>query len=79
MSRLDKEREQKLQPERMQYVKKILIELEYRIESETKTALTFIFKGEIVTVFPYSGWHTGKSIIDGRGIKELVKQINHGK
>lgn len=31
--------------------------------------------GGIVTFFPYTGWFTGKSVVDGRGINNLIKQI----
>jgi len=41
--------------------------------------LQFSFKDEIVTLYPYSGWHTGKSITDGRGINKLLTQISHTK
>lgn len=30
---------------------------------------------EIVHFYPYSGWHTGKSINDGRGWNNLYNQI----
>ena len=77
-NRLDKDREAKLQPERIKWASEKLGELgfshiidEYKIE--------FVFKGQIVTFFPYSGWHTGKSIKDGRGWEHLVKQLNDEK
>lgn len=73
--RLDKDREAELQPVRMRFAKVALEELGYSILKEDKTSLQFYFKGEVVTLFPYSGWHTGKSIIDGRGIHKLLKQI----
>ena len=34
-----------------------------------------MFDNEKVKFFPYSGWHTGKSIKDGRGIENLLKQL----
>lgn len=74
-NRLDQEREKELQPKRMQYSKNIISNLGYKITFENETTLRFIFKGEQVTLFPYSGWHTGKSITDGRGIAKLLKQI----
>jgi len=32
--------------------------------------------GSTINFFPYSGWHSGKSIEDGRGFKNLLKQLN---
>lgn len=74
-NRLDKEREAELQPKRMQFAKNVITHLGYKIDYEDDTKLRFTFKGEPVTLFPYSGWHTGKTITDGRGIDKLIKQI----
>jgi hypothetical protein len=38
-----------------------------------------MFKNELVKFFPYSGWHTGKSIVDGRGIKKLLAQLKENQ
>lgn len=40
------------------------------------TELRFMFRGHLVKFYPYSGWHTGKSIQDGRGFKHLYDQLN---
>src|SRR5690606_35841086 len=45
------------------------------VTNVNETKIEFIFKGNIVRFFPYSGWHTGKSITDGRGWANLVKQL----
>ena len=72
--RLDKDREQRLQPERMKYATEQLAKLGFKyIADETK--ICFQFNGHQVTLFPYSGWHTGKSITDGRGLEKLLKQL----
>lgn len=39
--------------------------------------IIFDFNGHPVTLFPYSGWHTGKSIKDGRGFENLIKQLTN--
>lgn len=39
------------------------------------TTLQFTFRGSPVTLYPYSGWFTGKTVKDGRGIMNLLKQI----
>ena len=75
MSRLDKERESELTPKRMQFAKNAITKLGYSIIHETETEINFKHEGEIVKFFPYSGWHTGKTIVDGRGINKLLKQL----
>jgi hypothetical protein len=74
-NRLDQEREAELQPKRIEYAKQEIEKLGYTITHEDKTKLQFQFKGKTVTLFPYSGWHSGASIKDGRGIDNLLKQI----
>lgn len=37
--------------------------------------IEFEYKGSIVKFFPYTGWATGKTIKDGRGINNLIKQL----
>jgi hypothetical protein len=74
-NRLDKGREEALQPKRVQYADEKITELGYDIIYKDKTRIDFIFKDHKVSLFPYSGWHSGKSIKDGRGIDKLLKQI----
>ncbi len=75
-NRLNKEREAELQPKRMEYaigqlhlvgIKNIFVASNDRLE--------FDFNGSKVMFYPYSGWHTGKSIKDGRGLQNLLNQI----
>ncbi len=75
MARLDIERQNKLEPQRMAFAKHELYKLEIPILSFTDTEITFLFKGEKCKLFPYSGWHSGKGIKDGRGIKKLLNQL----
>lgn len=77
MSRLDKEREAELTPVRMEFAKHALHERGIHILSEDKTKLQFHYKGKKVTLFPYSGWHSGATIKDGRGIELLLKQLDN--
>ncbi len=74
-NRLDQEREKELQPQRMLYAIEKLNDLDIVCHIEDETKIQFDYKGEIVTFYPYSGWHTGKSIKDGRGLHNLLKQI----
>ena len=74
-NRLDKEREEMLQPERMEYAIEQLTKLGYTPTYIDKTRIEFGYMDERVTLYPYSGWHTGKSIKDGRGLQKLLNQI----
>lgn len=74
-SRLDQETEARLQPIRMATCKKQLENLGYRVISDESTKLLFLHKGCQITFFPYSGWHSGKTIKDGRGFNHLLKQL----
>ncbi len=74
-SRLNQEREEMLQPQRMKTCQEKLEELGYQVESDGHTKLTFIYKGKKIQFWPYSGWHSGASIRDGRGFEKLLSQI----
>lgn len=76
MPRLDKDREARLQPVRMKRAMNMLKEMGYdpREIGDSKIAFTH-FKGSRVTFWPYSGWHSGKDIEDGRGLDHLLNQL----
>lgn len=74
-NRVDKEREAALQPQRMQTAKQAIRNLGYAIKFEDETTLRFMYKGSEVSFYPYSGWASGKTITDGRGIEHLLSQI----
>jgi hypothetical protein len=74
-NRLDKDREAELQPERMAFARERIEWMGYEITFQSDTEIRFVYKGSDVRLFPYSGWHTGKTIKDGRGIRKLLKQI----
>lgn len=73
--RLDKERQQELEPKRKQYAIDKLTELGIEIVVVYDDQISFMHKGCLCKLFPYSGWHTGKSIKDGRGINNLLEQL----
>lgn len=73
--RLDQDREKELQPKRIKYAKDQLAKLGIDVIAETDNVVIFMWKNERIQFFPYSGWHTGKSITDGRGINKLLKQL----
>lgn len=75
MGRLDTHKQKELEPKRIEGTKRVLEEMGYKVDIIGSTEINFFFKGELVKFFPYSGWHTGKSIKDGRGFKKLQKQL----
>ena len=74
-NRLDQEREARLQPKRMARALKELVLAGCEIEEQTDTMILFKHKGNRITYYPYSGWATGKSIQDGRGLRKLLNQL----
>lgn len=75
MARLDIERQNTLEPKRMEFAKNKLSELKLKIVFESETELIFLFNENKITLFPYSGWHSGKGIKSGRGLTKLLKQL----
>ena len=75
MARLNIERQLNLEPQRMEYAIEELKKLGYTITYRDKTKIKFGYMDAYVTLFPYSGWHTGKSIKDGRGLQKLLNQL----
>lgn len=75
MARLDVDRQNELEPKRMEYAKKQIESLGYSITFENNTELQFGLEGNLIKVFPYSGWFTGKGVKPGRGIKKLIDQL----
>ena len=53
--RLDIDRQQELEPQRMEDARNQITALGYEITEENVTTLKFTFKGSTVTLFPYSG------------------------
>ena len=74
-NRLDQEREERLQPKRVKDCKLKLEELGFEVEQAGDTQLRFMWKNSTISFWPYSGWHSGKSIKDGRGFNNLLKQL----
>lgn len=59
----------------MEYAEEKLAELNIFATRISDSELHFEWKGNTIKLFPYSGWHTGKGIKDGRGIDNLLKQL----
>lgn len=75
MSRLNTERQQKLQLPRMEYAIDQLTGRDFEITHRDDVEIQFEYKGATIKYFPYSGWATGRTIKDGRGLENLLKQL----
>lgn len=75
MARLNIERQQRLEPVRIEYAVKRIEELGYQVVYRDNLMIKFMHKGYPVLFYPYSGWATGKTIKDGRGLSKLLKQL----
>lgn len=73
--RQDIERQKRLEPKRMSVAIDKLAKLGFEITYQDNVKIQFLFKGETVTYYAYSGWAAGKSIKDGRGIDNLLNQL----
>lgn len=73
--RLDVERQAYLEPERTRTAIESLAELGFRAQIVSNTEINFMYKGQLIKYFPYSGWASGKTIKDGRGLKNLLIQL----
>ena len=73
--RLNIERQIELEPKRIAFAKQEIEALGYKVELLGNTGIQFEFKGSIIKYYPYSGWATGSTIKDGRGLKNLLNQI----
>lgn len=75
MARLNQERQNELEPVRTDYVIFCLKQVGIEAKAGDKKKVTFEWKGNTITVFPYSGWFSGKGVTAGRGLANLLKQI----
>lgn len=73
--RLDQEREERLNPQRMQFCQEKLEAAGFQVTVRGDKQLEFEFKGAIVRFWPYSGWASGRTIKDGRGFDKLMAQV----
>jgi len=75
-NRLNKEREKEYNPKRLAFAKDEFIKHNIPIIASDNVSITIQHNGgQVVKIYPYSGWFTGKGVKDGRGIKNLLKQI----
>lgn len=75
MPRLNIERQQKLEPIRMAKCLKTLRGLGFDAVEVNPTKIEFFHQGARISFWPYTGWHSGKTINQGRGMKHLLEQL----
>lgn len=77
-NRLDQERQARLEPHRMETCMTALRGYQDWIPkavSHNEIHILNLDTQNTIKFWPYSGWHTGKDIEDGRGFDHLIKQI----
>ncbi len=67
----------KTQAIRMEHAVKKLEDAGHIIDILDTSSLTIEHKGQLVTFFPFTGWHTGRTIKDGRGLNKLLEKLAH--
>lgn len=72
--RTRQEREE-IEKDRYDYALRKLSKLGMPIKPVNKSRIDIKFRGNIIQFFPYTGWHSGKGIKDGRGFKKLYNQL----
>ena len=75
MSRLDQDRQDRLEPKRIDRAISEIEALGLDVDYKDEKCIKFLFKGSEIVYFPYSGWASGKTIKDGRGLRNLLKQL----
>lgn len=76
LKRIRKEERKQKEQKMVDHARRKIEELGYKVSmSDEDQYFTFEFKGHTVTYWPYSGWASGRSIKDGRGLKNLINQI----
>jgi hypothetical protein len=65
----------KLEPRRVEYAVEQLKKAGKQIHFQDHNTVQFWHNDNLITLYPYTGWHTGKGIKDGRGIANLLKQL----
>lgn len=75
MPRIDVNRQKELEPKRMAFAIKALEKAGFNPIKVNESKIEFNYLDEVISFWSYSGWHSGKSIKDGRGIENLLKQL----
>ena len=64
-----------LQKNRLEFAEMMILNLGFDITFKCETRIEFYYKDELIQFYPFKGWATGKSIEDGRGLNNLLKQL----
>lgn len=75
MARLDIERQKQLEPKRVEYAIQKIQQLGFEVNRVSDSEINFKHKGHTIRFFPYSGWASGATIKDGRGLSKLLTQL----
>lgn len=68
-------RDQK-EPSRTEYAKQHIENLGYKTEYDSANkCLTFRLNGNLIKMYPFTGWFSGRGTGDGRGIHNLIRKI----
>lgn len=68
MARLNIERQERLEPERIAHAVRRIEQLGYTITLRDNKKIQFTHKGKTVTFFPYSGWQPAKRYRTDEGL-----------
>lgn len=79
IQRFDKDLYNDITERRMKYaVDQLLslgLDLNIKSTNGKDNVILFLWRGSQISFWPYSGWATGKTIKDCRGIKNLIDQL----
>ena len=65
--------------ERMTHAKRKIGQAGYAYLCPDDLTITFRYNCETVRFYPFTGWFTGKTVRDGRGLQNLLKQITNNE
>lgn len=65
----------KIQADKMEFICDVLDVLDLDIVDKSPHTVSFLFKGYVVKYNPLKEWASGRTIKDGRGVKNLIKQL----
>jgi hypothetical protein len=77
-SEMSRERRDQLEPGRFDFCVKQLKAMGYEVGTVDTRMITFTHKGQRIIFYPFTGWFTGKTVKDGRGINNLLNQLKSG-
>lgn len=73
--RLNAEKQAELEPKRIEEAIASLKEKGIDATVLNGNEINFLYMGSTIKYFPYSGWASGKTIKDGRGLHNLLRQL----